>query len=188
MARLHYAEIITADPIYTALADLGKRLEMLPISQIMTTLVDLLGDEALPLLAEKWSVTGYDGEMLADSDGSKRALIKGAVALHRHKGTPHAIREVLRRLGFGEIEIDEGLKSRLYESTNVSAIPESERWAHYAIRLSSPITNEQARNLRKVLRNFAPARCTLAVLDYKAAPIRYNNKATYNGAYNHGSS
>ncbi|TRC69619.1 phage tail protein, partial [Mannheimia haemolytica] len=43
-------------------------------------------------------------------------------------------------------------------------------------------------NIRKVLRNFAPARCSLAVLDYKADPIRYNNKATYNGTYNHGSS
>lgn len=188
MANLVYADIIALDPTYTALADLSKRIETLDISQIMTTLVDLLGDEVLPLLAEKWSVTGYDGEILADSEHSKRALIKSAVDLHRHKGTPYAIREVLRKLGLGEIEIDEGLKSRVYENTTVTAIPANERWAYYAIRLNEPITNEQARNIRKVLRNFAPARCSLAVLDYKAVPIRYNNKVTYNGAYNHGSS
>lgn len=188
MAKLQYADIIANDPIYTALADLSKRLDQLDLSQVMTTLVDLLGDECLPLLAEKWSVTGYDGMLLADSDESKRALIKNAVDLHRHKGTPYAIRQVLRQLGFGEIEIDEGLKARTYEHSLVATIPADKRWAYYAIRLSRPITNEQASNLRKVLRNFAPARCELAVLDYKSAPIRYNNKARYNGAYNHGSS
>lgn len=69
----------------------------------------------------------------------------------------------------------------------MAAIPQDERWAAYAIRLNQPITNEQSAEIRKVLLSFAPARCVLAVLDYKAAPIRYNNKATYNGAYNHGS-
>lgn len=188
MANLQYADIIIRDPKYTALADLSKRLDALDTAQIMTTLVDLLGDEFMSLLAEKWSVTGYDGLLMADSAESKRALIKSAVELHRRKGTPWAIRAVLRKLGLGEIEIDEGLKAREYESTYVTTIPEDERWAYYAIKLNEPITNEQSRSIRKVLRNFAPARCLLAVLDYKAAPIRYNNKAIYNGAYNHGSS
>lgn len=188
MANLQYADIIIKDPKYTALADLSKRLNALGTSQIMTTLVDLLGDEFYPLLAEKWSVTGEDGMLLADDSQSKRALIKSAIELHRRKGTPWSIREVLRKLGLGEIELDEGLKARVYESSFVTSIPENERWAYYAVRLNEPITNEQTRHIRKILRNFAPARCSLAVLDYKAAPIRYNNKATYNGTYNHGSS
>ncbi|PQK21713.1 phage tail protein, partial [Escherichia coli] len=110
-----------------------------------------------------------------------------AIELHRRKGTPKAIRDVLRSLGFGEIEIDEGLKDRIYENSKVVNIPADERWAHYAIRLREPVTNDQAVNIRKVLRNFAPARCLLAVLDYKSVPIRYNSKARYNGKYNHGS-
>lgn len=187
MADLQYADIIIRDPKYTALAELSKRCKTLPISQIMTTLVDLLGDEFMPLLAEKWSVTGYDGEFLAENDGSKRALIQTAVELHRQKGTPWAIREVLRKLGFGEVEIDEGLQARTYEHGVVNHIRSEDRWAYYAVRLSKPITNAQSAMIRKVLRNFSPARCTLAVLDYKAAPILYNNKATYNGQYNHGS-
>ncbi|MGQ0286801.1 phage tail protein [Pasteurellaceae bacterium 22721_9_1] len=187
MAKLQYADIIVNDPKYTALADLSLRLGQLSTQQIMTTLVELLGDEFTPLLAEKWSVTGYDGEFVAESEGSKQALIKNAIELHRRKGTPSAIREVLRKLGFGEIEIDEGLKDRVYENTNVTRIPTEERWAHYAIRLTQPVTNEQVANIRKVLRNFAPARCILAVLDYKAAAIRYNNKARYDRTYNHGS-
>lgn len=187
MADLQYADIIIQDPKYTALADLSKRCKTLPISQIMTTIVDLLGDEFMPLLAEKWSVTGYDGEFLAESDSSKRALIQTAVELHRYKGTPWAIREVIRRLGFGEVEIDEGLRNREYEHSIVANIREQDRWAYYAVRLAQPITNEQTALIRKILRNFAPARCTLAALDYKATAIRYNNKASYNGQYNHGS-
>lgn len=188
MAKLTYADIIENDVKYKVLAELSLRLPQLDIAKVMTTLVDLLGDEFIELLAEKWSMTGDDGLILADSDGSKRGIIKKAVELHRHKGTPWAIREVLRLLGFGEIEIDEGLKARDYTAnTYVARIPEAERWAHYAIRFSQPITNEQAITIRQVVRNFAPARCLLAVLDYKAAALRYNHKATYNGAYNHGS-
>ncbi|QIW15863.1 phage tail protein [Pasteurellaceae bacterium RH1A] len=188
MAKLVYADMIANDSKYKALADLSLKLPQLNIDSIMTTLVELLGDEFLPLLAEKWSVTGDDGLLIADSDNTKRNLIKKAVELHRHKGTPWAVREVLRQLGFGEIDLDEGLKKRDYSShTGVAQIPAVERWAHYAVRLNQPITNDQALNIRKILRAFAPARCTLAVLDYKAAAFRYNNKIRYNGMYNYGS-
>ncbi len=108
-------------------------------------------------LAEKWSVTGYDGLFVAESESSKRQLVRNAVKLHRYKGTPWAIRDVLRQLGFGEIEIDEGLKARNYDShQEVTRIPQDERWAAYAIRLNQPITNEQSAEIRKVLLNFAP--------------------------------
>ena len=176
MANLTYADVIERETKYKTLADLSERMNALDKSKVMTTLVELLDDEFISLLAEKWSVTGYDGSFLAENDQSKRSLIKAAIELHRYKGTPWSIREVLRRLGFGEIDIDE-----------VQAIPLSDKWAYYAIRLNQPITNDQAQQLRKILRNFAPARCTLAVLDYKSVSLRYNNKARYNGSYNHGS-
>lgn len=188
MAKLQYPSMIECSEKYTALAELGNQLDLSAKRQIMTSLVELLDDKWIELLAEKWSVTDYDGLFVADNHQSKRQLIRNAVKLHRYKGTPWAIRDVLRQLGFGEIELDEGLKARNYKShQGVAAIPEDERWACYAIRFNQPITNEQSSEIRKVLLNFAPARCVLAVLDYKATPIRYNNKATYNGAYNHGS-
>lgn len=188
MAKLQYADIIETDPKYRALAELSTQLARLPIEQVMTTLIDLLDDEHIGLLAEKWSVTGNDGILLADSQQNKRKLIQGAIELHQHKGTPWVIREVLDKLGFGEIEIDEGLKARQYEQPHIKQIPENERWAYYAIRLQQPITNEQAELIRKTIRSFAPARCTLAVLDYRAVQFRYNRKITYNGQYNYGSS
>ena len=178
MANLTYADVIERETKYKTLADLSERMNALDKSKVMTTLVELLDDEFISLLAEKWSVTGYDGAFLAENDHSKRSLIKVAIELHRYKGTPWSI---------GEIYIDEGLKARTYEHSVVQTIPLSDKWAYYAIRLNQPITNDQAQQLRKILRNFAPARCTLAVLDYKSVPLRYNNKARYNGSYNHGS-
>ena len=187
MADLTYTDIIANDSKYQALADLSLSMKRLPTERVMTTLIDLLPDEILPVLAEKWSVTGSDGLLLADSGQSKRGLIRRSVELHRHKGTAWAVREVMRQLGFGEIEIDEGLKARTYENTVVQAINADDRWAYYAIRPNNAITNEQALAIRKTIASFVPARCTLATLDYKAVPIRYNNKVRYDGSYNHGS-
>ncbi|OBX06905.1 tail fiber protein [Gallibacterium salpingitidis] len=188
MANLQYPVIIAASDKFVALCELGKRLNLAEKRQIMTTLVELLPDEVMPLLAEKWSMTGYDGMFSAETSQSKSALINNAVQLHRYKGTPYSIREVLRKLGYGEVEIDEGLILRDYSSNqSVAAIPQDEKWAYYGIKLSRPITKDQAEEIKKVLRNYAPARCVLGILDYKSAPLLYNNKATYNGAYNHGS-
>lgn len=187
MANLTYADIIANDAKYQALADLSLGMKRLPIERVMTTLIDILPDDTLPLLAEKWSVTDTDGLLLADSDQSKRGLIRRSVELHRHKGTAWAVREVMRQLGFGEIEIDEGLKARTYDNTVVQSISADERWAYYAIRLNNAITNEQALVIRKTIASFVPARCILATLDYKAVPVRYNNKARYDSSYNHGS-
>ena len=80
------------------------------------------------------------GRLSRDSDSSKRSLIRIAIELHRYKGTPWSIREVCRRLGFGEIEIDEGLKARTYNHKFVQTIPLSDKWAYYAIRLNQPIS------------------------------------------------
>ncbi|MDA3977885.1 phage tail protein [Gallibacterium sp. AGMB14963] len=188
MANLQYPVIIAASDKFVALCELGKRLNLAEKRQIMTTLVELLPDEVMPLLAEKWSMTGYDGMFVADTAQSKSALINNAVQLHRYKGTPYSIREVMRKLGYGEIEIDEGLILRDYSSNqSVAAIPAAEKWAYYGIKLSKPITRDQAEEIKKVLRSYAPARCVLGILDYKSAPLLYNNRATYNGAYNHGS-
>ena len=188
MANLQYPVIIAASDKFVALCELSKRLDLTEKRQIMTTLVELLPDDVMPLLAEKWSMTGYDGMFAAVTGQSKSVLISNAVQLHRYKGTPYSIREVLRKLGYGEVEIDEGLVLRDYRSNQfVAAIPPNEKWAYYGIKLSKPITLDQAEEIKKVLRSYAPARCMLGILDYKAAPLLYNHKATYNGAYNHGS-
>ena len=156
----------------------------------MPRLVDLVAPEHLPLLAESRSILGADGYWLAESDDARRKLIKGAYELHRYKGTPWAIREIVRRLGFGEVQIIEGLTGQTYDGSinyNGSHVyGAGSYWAHYRIIMNSVITNDQAALLRKTLAAFAPARCLLAALDYQAVPLRYNGRAAYDGNFNFG--
>ena len=190
MAKLQYPSIIKTSPKLTALADLGKRLNRLDKSQIMTSFVDLVPTEFLELLAEKWSVTGYDGWLLAESEDAKRKLIKRAVELHRYKGTPWAMREIIRQLGFGEVEIIEGLHNQTYQGSiqfnGIFTYHDTNKWAHYVVLLKQPVTQDQAELLRKTLRLFAPARCVLASLDYQQVALRYNGKQHYNAQFNFG--
>lgn len=191
MAKLTYPAMIKTDKKYTALADLGLRLPQLDKSMIMTNFVDLVPIEHLERLAEKWSVTGFDGWLLAESKEAKRKLIKRAVELHRYKGTPWAMREIIRQLGFGEVEIIEGLGNQRYNGQSQYSgryvYGAKTAWANYVVILKHPVTRDQATLLRKTLRHFAPARCVLVSLDYQDVAIRYNGKASYNGNYNFGS-
>ncbi len=190
MAELTYAPIIERDRRFKALADLGCRYRNIDVSVLMPRLVELVASEHLKLLAESRSILGEDSYWLAESDSARRRLIKGAYELHRYKGTPWAIREIVRRLGFGEVKIIEGMGNKRHDgeiSRNGDyAYGHSDRWAHYRIVMNAPISNEQAALLRRTLAAFAPARCVLAALDYRASSIRHNGRAYRDGRFNHG--
>lgn len=155
-------------------------------------LVDQAPAALLLALADQFSLLDEAVWSLAESEDTRRALIKGAIELHRYKGTPWAIREVIRALGFGEVAILEGLAGLTYDGR---AVFDGQRvygdvgaWPVYRVTLQRPITNDQAAQLRRVLNAIAPARCQLASLDYQAVAIRYNQTAAYDGQYNYGSS
>lgn len=190
MARLQYPLIIESDPKYKALSDLGTQQNQLDLSLMMTNFIDLVPSEFLELLAEKWSVTGYDGWMLAKTEAAKRKLIKSAVELHRYKGTPWAIREIIRQLGFGEVEIIERLSGQKRDgSIRRNAIyfhGQKSKWAHYRIVFQRHLTVEQGKIIQTVLRHFAPARCVLESLDYQQVANRHNGKIKRNGQFTRG--
>lgn len=190
MAKLTYAEIIERDQRFKILADLGLRLDLVDTPKLMPRLVDLVAPEHLELLAESRSILNEDGYWLAESDSARRKLIKGAYELHRYKGTPWAVREIVRRLGFGEVQIIEGMGNKKHNGQITRdgkyAHGHSDRWAHYRIIMNYPITNEQAFLLRKTLAAFAPARCVLAALDFQAATLKHDGKAQRNGQFNRG--
>lgn len=190
MAKLQYPLIIETDLKYRALAELSHGFAEPNLALIMTNLVEITPAEYLDLLAEKWSVTGYDGWLLAESDEAKRNLIARAVELHRHKGTPWAIREIIRQLGFGEIELIERLSGQKRDgSIKRNALHfhgDKSKWAHYRIVLQKPITLDQAELIKKVLRNYAPARCVLESLNYQQVAHRHNGKIKRNGQFTRG--
>lgn len=190
MAKLTYADIIERDQRARALAELGLRFNQIDTTLLMPRLVDLVAPAHLPLLAESSSILGEDGYWLAESDEARRKLIKGAYELHRYKGSPWAIREIIRRLGFGEVTLIEGLSGQVHggliNRNGLYTRGAPTHWAHYRVLMRNAITNDQAALLRKTLKAFAPARCILASLDFTAAAIRHNGRAVRNGSFNRG--
>ena len=173
------------------LGRLTGRLDNIDLSVLMVFLVDIVDSSALPWLGEQFSLSG-DGWELAESDDVRRMLIKAAIELHRYKGTPWLIREVIRRFGFGEVDLIEGTGRLSYDGNRsyngLFVHGDAAAWAVYRVILKQPITNDQAAMLRQTLAAFAPDRCHLASLEYQAVAIRYNNTAIHDGSYNHGSS
>ena len=173
------------------LGRLAGRLDNIDLSVLMVFLVDIVDSSALPWLGEQFSLSG-DGWELAQSDDVRRMLIKAAIELHRYKGTPWSIREVIRRFGFGEVDLIEGTGRLSYDGNRsyngLFVHGDAAAWAVYRVILKQPITNDQAAMLRQTLAAFAPACCHLASLEYQSVAIRYNNTAIHDGSYNHGSS
>ena len=173
------------------LGRLAGRLDNIDLSVLMVFLVDIVDSSALPWLGEQFSLSG-DGWELAESDDVRRMLIKAAIELHRYKGTPWSIREVIRRFGVGEVDLIEGTGRLSYDGNRsyngLFVHGDAAAWAVYRVILKQPITNDQAAMLRQTLAAFAPARCHLASLEYQSVAIRYNNTAIHDGSYNHGSS
>lgn len=192
MANLNYPNIIEIDQKYRTLAELSLGFYEPSLALIMTNLIDVTPAEYLDLLAEKWSVTGYDGWLLAESDEAKRNLIKHAAELHRHKGTPWAIREVIRRLGFGEVLIDEGGKKQhnghIQLRNGFHQRGSANNWAEYQlIFLTQPVSKSKAEIIALAVRHYAPARCFLSSLTNSANLIKHNGHLTVrNGEFNRG--
>ena len=190
MAKLIYPDVIRKDVKFTALADLASRLDSLDKSQIMTSIIELVDDKYIELLAEKWSVTGYDGYLLEDSIKSKRSLISAAVELHKYKGTPWAVKQICKNLGLGDVEIIERLAKQYYDGAiNRNGMyyrGDDNRWAQYRIILNGIITNEDAKIARLAIERFAPARSELVALDFRRFAFLHNKTITRDGTYSRG--
>ncbi|WP_176000636.1 phage tail protein I [Burkholderia vietnamiensis] len=142
----------------------------------------------LPWLAWALAVDGWE---LAESEDARRMLVKGSLALHRKKGTPWAVREVIRRLGFGEVTIVEGRSGGRRDGAIVRNGEQyrgkAGAWAEYIVKLGRPVTRDQAEKLWQAIERYAPARSKLTALDYTAVAIRHNGVATRDGQYTRGS-
>lgn len=91
-----------------ALAGLIARLSALPVERPLINLVDIVAASALPVLGEQFHIMGNEGWNYAKNKADRRALIKKAIELHRHKGTPWAVRTAIdTALGSVETTIEE---------------------------------------------------------------------------------
>lgn len=192
MAKQQLPPALAGDERFALLCELlDETLADLDLNAMLVYLVDLVKPTLLPILADQFSLLDEAVWLLAESEDAKRNLIKNSAQLHRYKGTPWAIREVIRLLGFGEVTLQEGLNNQahngsiLRDGTHVHGDPSA--WALYRVFLERPITNDQAALLRRLLLSVAPARCRLVSLDYQSVAVRHNGFARRDGQYNHGS-
>lgn len=193
MAEQQLPPALAGDERFSLLAELlAESMSDLDLNAMLVYLVDLVKPKVLPFLADQFSLLDEAAWLLAESSDARRSLIKSAAELHRYKGTPWAIREVIRLLGFGEITLQEGLSGQIRDGTirrdgsHVHGDPTS--WPCYRVLLRRLITNDQAALIRRLLLSVAPARCRLVSLDYTAVAIRHNGVARREGQYNRGSS
>lgn len=99
---------ISQVPHLTALDEMIEaRMAALEIEKVLIYLIDTVDADALLPLAEQFDLLGYRGWKLAKTEADKRALIKKAIELHRYKGTPYAIKEALKSVGFFNTVIQE---------------------------------------------------------------------------------
>lgn len=96
MADLQLPPALAGDERFALLCELlEERFAGLDLSAMLVYLIDVVPASVLPHLAEQFHVLGYEGWLFAEGEAERRALIKQAVELHRHKGTPWAIEQAL---------------------------------------------------------------------------------------------
>ena len=88
---------LAADRRLQAMGVVAQRMSGLDISPVLVYLVDTVNTSVLPGLAEQFHILG-EGWQFARNDDERRLLLKRAIELHRYKGTPWAIKQVLETL------------------------------------------------------------------------------------------
>lgn len=97
------------DEHYEAVAQLIEEfVRQDDLEMFLPMLIDTAPIQALTHLAEFFSVLGIEGWEFASTETERRALLKQAVELHRYKGTPWAVKEAVRRVGFLDVFLEEG--------------------------------------------------------------------------------
>lgn len=167
---------LASDPSLRVLEALGDRLFDLPREVVLTCLIDLVDASALPHLAWQWSLLDEPIWSLVTTDQDRRELIKNAVELHRYKGTPWAIKRALELVGQPGATLIEGRKpskrgAGLARGSGAVRAPVW-GWATYRVRLTQPITTQQAQLIVRMLASVGRASCKLERLEYPAYLLR----------------
>lgn len=85
----------------------AKRFSDLQLDKLLVYLIDIVDVSALPFLADQFDVLGYKGMRLATTEAQQREVIKRAIELKRYAGTPWAIEEALKAIGYPNAELIE---------------------------------------------------------------------------------
>lgn len=126
------------------------------------------------------------------TESNKRNLIKASKKLHKLKGTPWAIEEVLKALDMASDEepavIKEGLCIKYDGSHKYNGIynhGDKSKWRYYTIELKKPVTIKKGIAASKILEEYAPKRSILKVITYQKLNA-YDGSIKYDGQHTYG--
>jgi phage tail P2-like protein len=141
----------------------------------------------LPHLAWALAVDDWDATW---GEERKRTAIANALYIHRHKGTPAAIRRALAIVEQGDATLIERADYKHHDGeitrTGLYHRGGAAHWATYAVVLKRAITIDQSvaiiAALRRVVRNCVH----LLALDFREVAIRHNGATLRAGIYTRG--
>ena len=115
----------------------------------------------LPWLAWALSVDEWDSGW---PEERKREAIAASVELHRFKGSVWSVREALRRIGYKEVEIEEGIAALTYDGSasydGTRTYSGEGEWFSFNLRLdlgeNAGVSAAESRLMRQVAERFAP--------------------------------
>lgn len=170
---------------FLALLDRWDAIDLLPL---LPNRVESAPSRLLYALAWQFGVTGVAGWDLADTDDKRRDLIRRSIELHRRKGTPWAIREALRAVGFPDAQVVEGYGRNQFDGAHLydGDITYSAEavWANFAVMPGAPADGrpvDPARRalLQAVVENWKNARSRL--LEMRYSTYRFDGSYAYDG-------
>ncbi|ERL56125.1 phage tail protein [Psychrobacter aquaticus] len=169
---------------FAVLESLLERLNGLSKHTIIM-LTDITPANALPFFADHFSLFA-DGWGFAVTESEQRELIKEAIEIHRYKGTPWAIKRVLKLLGYGDCELIE--RTGFLEHNSSIKHDSKHRygvggdWTHYKLITPRLMTVSDAERIRNLLIDVAPLRCKLVSI---SIPVNHNSVIKHDGTYNY---
>jgi len=142
----------------------AERWDNWDLSEFLVYLVDTCAASALPYLADQFNVDGLRGFRVAQTELEQRELIKQAISINKRIGTPWAIKEACRTVGFPIIILDEGVPE--FEGAPM----QPEDWARFAVYVSTddnrPVTAEQMNQIRSFINIYKPERSHLQIFGF----------------------
>jgi phage tail P2-like protein len=172
------------DERFRAFLALLERWDDIDLLPLLPNRVDTAPAALLYPLAWQFGVTGLAGWDLADTEAKRRELIRRAVELHRRRGTPWAIREAFRAVGFPDLRIEEyygrARRNGVLRRNGQTYRSPGGAWADFALVVEEAsdrrlITREVRDLLLAIARVWKPARSRLSDLRFTG----YRHDARY---------
>lgn len=148
----------------------AERFANLDTSPVLVYSVATVPAAVLLYLAQQFDLMGPGGWDLATTEDARRELIRGAIELHRRKGTVWAVKESIRRIGYPDVTIIEhvSLDGVLYDGQYTYDGSQNYGggfWADFRVKItvpdSAPLSNTDRAKIVAMVNEYKNVRSRL---------------------------